>query len=164
MWSSMGKGNVHVAVCSFICLLPQHSSTVVQALLTCCWLLCLCMGVNETQMGSFALGIAVASCYEEGKQGGVSPHVSTWDTWETKVESEQKPGCGGSCPLLGGSCFEGGLGVMHCLLLGVCAELCLSPTQVVFLEKRVTELEKDTAANGEQHSRLKQENLQLVHR
>lgn len=54
---------------------------------------------------------------------------------------------------------------MHCLLLGgSCAELCLSPTQVVFLEKRVTELEKDTAANGEQHSRLKQENLQLVHR
>ncbi|NWY32500.1 RFIP3 protein, partial [Pheucticus melanocephalus] len=36
--------------------------------------------------------------------------------------------------------------------------------QVVFLEKRVTELEKDTAANGEQHSRLRQENLQLVHR
>lgn len=36
--------------------------------------------------------------------------------------------------------------------------------QVIFLEKRVTELEKDTAANGEQHSRLKQENLQLVHR
>uniref|UniRef100_A0A8C3Y409 Rab11 family-interacting protein 3 n=1 Tax=Catharus ustulatus TaxID=91951 RepID=A0A8C3Y409_CATUS len=35
---------------------------------------------------------------------------------------------------------------------------------VVFLEKRVTELEKDTAANGEQHSRLRQENLQLVHR
>lgn len=57
------------------------------------------------------------------------------------------------------------MGVMHCLLLGGgCAELCLSPTQVVFLEKRVTELEKDTAANGEQHSRLKQENLQLVHR
>ncbi|XP_053897459.1 rab11 family-interacting protein 3 isoform X2 [Malaclemys terrapin pileata] len=36
--------------------------------------------------------------------------------------------------------------------------------KVVFLEKRVTELEKDTAANGEQHSRLKHENLQLVHR
>ncbi|XP_070617115.1 rab11 family-interacting protein 3 isoform X2 [Erythrolamprus reginae] len=36
--------------------------------------------------------------------------------------------------------------------------------KVVFLEKRVTELEKDTAANGEQQSRLKQENLQLVHR
>ena len=36
--------------------------------------------------------------------------------------------------------------------------------QVIFLEKRVIELEKDTAANGEQHSRLKQENLQLVHR
>ncbi|NXU54810.1 RFIP3 protein, partial [Turnix velox] len=36
--------------------------------------------------------------------------------------------------------------------------------KVVFLEKRVTELEKDTATNGEQHSRLKQENLQLVHR
>ena len=36
--------------------------------------------------------------------------------------------------------------------------------QVVFLEKRVSELEKDTAANGEQHRRLRQENLQLVHR
>ncbi|XP_019395519.1 PREDICTED: rab11 family-interacting protein 3 isoform X4 [Crocodylus porosus] len=36
--------------------------------------------------------------------------------------------------------------------------------KVIFLEKRVTELEKDTAANGEQHNRLKQENLQLVHR
>ncbi|KFO71232.1 Rab11 family-interacting protein 3, partial [Cuculus canorus] len=36
--------------------------------------------------------------------------------------------------------------------------------KVVFLEKRVTELEKDTAANGEQHSCLQQENLQLVHR
>ncbi|XP_028904771.2 rab11 family-interacting protein 3 isoform X4 [Ornithorhynchus anatinus] len=36
--------------------------------------------------------------------------------------------------------------------------------KVVFLEKRVTELEKDTAANGEQQSRLRQENLQLVHR
>ncbi|XP_061066197.1 rab11 family-interacting protein 3 isoform X3 [Eubalaena glacialis] len=36
--------------------------------------------------------------------------------------------------------------------------------KVVFLEKRVLELEKDTAANGEQHSRLRQENLQLVHR
>ncbi|XP_058426471.1 rab11 family-interacting protein 3 isoform X4 [Diceros bicornis minor] len=36
--------------------------------------------------------------------------------------------------------------------------------KVVFLEKRVSELEKDTVANGEQHSRLRQENLQLVHR
>ncbi|XP_036316027.1 rab11 family-interacting protein 3 isoform X2 [Pipistrellus kuhlii] len=36
--------------------------------------------------------------------------------------------------------------------------------KVVYLEKRVSELEKDTAANGEQHSRLRQENLQLVHR
>uniref|UniRef100_A0A8D0L1V2 Rab11 family-interacting protein 3 n=1 Tax=Sphenodon punctatus TaxID=8508 RepID=A0A8D0L1V2_SPHPU len=36
--------------------------------------------------------------------------------------------------------------------------------KVVLLEKRVMELEKDTAANGEQHSRLKQENLKLVHR
>ncbi|XP_039740644.1 rab11 family-interacting protein 3 isoform X3 [Pteropus medius] len=36
--------------------------------------------------------------------------------------------------------------------------------KVVFLEKRVSELEKDTAANGELHSRLRQENLQLVHR
>uniref|UniRef100_A0A8C3UR36 Rab11 family-interacting protein 3 n=1 Tax=Catharus ustulatus TaxID=91951 RepID=A0A8C3UR36_CATUS len=43
------------------------------------------------------------------------------------------------------------------------ADPCLC-WQVVFLEKRVTELEKDTAANGEQHSRLRQENLQLVHR
>lgn len=42
-------------------------------------------------------------------------------------------------------------------------EHCLA-TKVVFLEKRVSELEKDTAANGEQHSRLRQENLQLVHR
>lgn len=46
-----------------------------------------------------------------------------------------------------------------------CGLTLASPVaQVVFLEKRVTELEKDTAANGEQHSRLKQENLQLVHR
>nr|XP_033819813.1 rab11 family-interacting protein 3 isoform X4 [Geotrypetes seraphini] len=36
--------------------------------------------------------------------------------------------------------------------------------KVIFLEKRVSELEKDTAVNGEQQSRLKQENLQLVHR
>ncbi|XP_074202781.1 rab11 family-interacting protein 3 isoform X4 [Camelus bactrianus] len=36
--------------------------------------------------------------------------------------------------------------------------------KVVFLEKRVSELEKDTVASGEQHSRLRQENLQLVHR
>ncbi|KAG8508940.1 Rab11 family-interacting protein 3, partial [Galemys pyrenaicus] len=35
---------------------------------------------------------------------------------------------------------------------------------VVFLEKRVSELERDTAASGGQHSRLRQENLQLVHR
>ncbi|XP_069502995.1 rab11 family-interacting protein 3 isoform X2 [Ambystoma mexicanum] len=36
--------------------------------------------------------------------------------------------------------------------------------KVVFLEKRITELEKDAATNEEQHRRLKQENLQLVHR
>ncbi|XP_058536394.1 rab11 family-interacting protein 3 isoform X3 [Ochotona princeps] len=36
--------------------------------------------------------------------------------------------------------------------------------KVVFLERRVSELEKDTVATGEQHSRLRQENLQLVHR
>ncbi|XP_012593266.2 rab11 family-interacting protein 3 isoform X2 [Microcebus murinus] len=36
--------------------------------------------------------------------------------------------------------------------------------KVVFLERRVLELEKDTVATGEQHSRLRQENLQLVHR
>lgn len=44
-----------------------------------------------------------------------------------------------------------------------CSSCCLTP-EVVFLEKRVSELEKDTAASGEQHSRLRQENLQLVHR
>nr|XP_035122226.1 rab11 family-interacting protein 3 isoform X2 [Callithrix jacchus] len=48
-------------------------------------------------------------------------------------------------------------------------ELVESPEEdiadkVVFLERRVLELEKDTAATGEQHSRLRQENLQLVHR
>ncbi|XP_064218342.1 rab11 family-interacting protein 3 isoform X2 [Aotus nancymaae] len=48
-------------------------------------------------------------------------------------------------------------------------ELMESPEEdiadkVVFLERRVLELEKDTAATGEQHSRLRQENLQLVHR
>ncbi|XP_066546333.1 rab11 family-interacting protein 3 isoform X2 [Amia ocellicauda] len=36
--------------------------------------------------------------------------------------------------------------------------------KVMFLEKRVSELEKDSTANGEQHARLRQENLQLVHR
>ncbi|KAJ8399832.1 hypothetical protein AAFF_G00405620 [Aldrovandia affinis] len=36
--------------------------------------------------------------------------------------------------------------------------------KVMFLEKRVSELEKDSAASGEQHTRLRQENLQLVHR
>ncbi|XP_048645441.1 rab11 family-interacting protein 3 isoform X1 [Marmota marmota marmota] len=36
--------------------------------------------------------------------------------------------------------------------------------KVVFLERRVSELEKDSAAAGEQHGRLRQENLHLVHR
>ncbi|XP_078414877.1 rab11 family-interacting protein 3 isoform X3 [Cetorhinus maximus] len=36
--------------------------------------------------------------------------------------------------------------------------------QVIFLEKRVTELEQDSTTNGETHNRLRQENLQLVHR
>uniref|UniRef100_A0A8C9W407 RAB11 family interacting protein 3 (class II) n=1 Tax=Scleropages formosus TaxID=113540 RepID=A0A8C9W407_SCLFO len=36
--------------------------------------------------------------------------------------------------------------------------------KVMFLEKRVSELEKDSTANSEVHSRLRQENLQLVHR
>ncbi|XP_069761419.1 rab11 family-interacting protein 3 isoform X2 [Narcine bancroftii] len=36
--------------------------------------------------------------------------------------------------------------------------------QVIVLEKRVTELEQENTTNGEVHSRLKQENLQLVHR
>ncbi|KAM6951330.1 rab11 family-interacting protein 3 isoform 3-T3 [Aplochiton taeniatus] len=36
--------------------------------------------------------------------------------------------------------------------------------KVLLLERRVAELEKDTEASGEQHARLRQENLQLVHR
>ncbi|KAG5854613.1 hypothetical protein ANANG_G00039680 [Anguilla anguilla] len=36
--------------------------------------------------------------------------------------------------------------------------------KVMFLEKRVSELETDSASNGEQHARLRQENLQLVRR
>ncbi|XP_048465427.1 rab11 family-interacting protein 3 isoform X1 [Rhincodon typus] len=36
--------------------------------------------------------------------------------------------------------------------------------QVIFLEKRVTELEQDNTTSGEMHNRLRQENLQLVHR
>lgn len=39
----------------------------------------------------------------------------------------------------------------------------LSP-QVLLLERRVAELEKESEASGEQHARLRQENLQLVHR
>lgn len=36
--------------------------------------------------------------------------------------------------------------------------------QVLLLERRVAELEKESEASGEQHARLRQENLQLVHR
>ncbi|XP_055780003.1 rab11 family-interacting protein 3 isoform X2 [Salvelinus fontinalis] len=36
--------------------------------------------------------------------------------------------------------------------------------KVLLLERRVAELEKDSEASGEQHARLRQENLQLVHR
>ncbi|XP_043567005.1 rab11 family-interacting protein 3 [Chiloscyllium plagiosum] len=36
--------------------------------------------------------------------------------------------------------------------------------QVIFLEKRVSELEQDNTTSGEMHNRLRQENLQLVHR
>ncbi|XP_078096563.1 rab11 family-interacting protein 3 isoform X2 [Mustelus asterias] len=36
--------------------------------------------------------------------------------------------------------------------------------QVIFLEKRVSELEQDNTTTGETHNRLRQENLQLVHR
>ncbi|XP_073915892.1 rab11 family-interacting protein 3 isoform X5 [Castor canadensis] len=36
--------------------------------------------------------------------------------------------------------------------------------KVIFLERRVSELEKESVAAGEQHGRLRQENLQLVHR
>lgn len=36
--------------------------------------------------------------------------------------------------------------------------------KVLLLERRVAELEKDSEASGEQHTRLRQENLQLVHR
>uniref|UniRef100_A0A8P4JY22 RAB11 family interacting protein 3 (class II) n=1 Tax=Dicentrarchus labrax TaxID=13489 RepID=A0A8P4JY22_DICLA len=37
-------------------------------------------------------------------------------------------------------------------------------TGVLLLERRVAELEKESEASGEQHTRLRQENLQLVHR
>uniref|UniRef100_A0A8C6SZH9 RAB11 family interacting protein 3 (class II) n=1 Tax=Neogobius melanostomus TaxID=47308 RepID=A0A8C6SZH9_9GOBI len=37
-------------------------------------------------------------------------------------------------------------------------------SQVLLLERRVAELEKESEASGEQHARLRQENLQLVHR
>lgn len=36
--------------------------------------------------------------------------------------------------------------------------------QVSYLEKKVTELESDSLANGDLKSKLKQENTQLVHR
>ncbi|XP_027855630.1 rab11 family-interacting protein 3 isoform X5 [Xiphophorus couchianus] len=36
--------------------------------------------------------------------------------------------------------------------------------KVLLLERRVAELEKESEASGEQHGRLRQENLQLVHR
>ncbi|KAG7227761.1 hypothetical protein INR49_013555 [Caranx melampygus] len=36
--------------------------------------------------------------------------------------------------------------------------------KVLLLERRVAELEKESEASGEQHTRLRQENLQLVHR
>ncbi|KAJ8344737.1 hypothetical protein SKAU_G00289300 [Synaphobranchus kaupii] len=36
--------------------------------------------------------------------------------------------------------------------------------KVMYLEKRVSELEQDSASSTEQHTRLRQENLQLVHR
>lgn len=36
--------------------------------------------------------------------------------------------------------------------------------QVLLLERRVAELEKESEASGEQHTRLRQKNLQLVHR
>ncbi|XP_029540343.2 rab11 family-interacting protein 3-like [Oncorhynchus nerka] len=36
--------------------------------------------------------------------------------------------------------------------------------KVLLLERRAAELEKDSEASGEQHTRLRQENLQLVHR
>lgn len=35
---------------------------------------------------------------------------------------------------------------------------------MLLLERRVAELEKESEASGEQHARLRQENLQLVHR
>lgn len=35
---------------------------------------------------------------------------------------------------------------------------------MLLLERRAAELEKDSEASGEQHTRLRQENLQLVHR
>lgn len=40
----------------------------------------------------------------------------------------------------------------------------MSVLQVLLLEKRVCELEKDSLESEEQHARLRQENLTLVHR
>lgn len=38
------------------------------------------------------------------------------------------------------------------------------PSQVGFLERKVTELESDSLANSDLKSKLKQENTHLVHR
>ena len=48
------------------------------------------------------------------------------------------------------------------LTISLTTELLLS--QVLLLERRVAELEKESEASGEQHARLRQENLHLVHR
>uniref|UniRef100_A0A8C5CWT6 RAB11 family interacting protein 4 (class II) a n=1 Tax=Gadus morhua TaxID=8049 RepID=A0A8C5CWT6_GADMO len=49
-------------------------------------------------------------------------------------------------------------------LLADSMEPCDITEKVIFLEKKVTELESDRAANGDLKSKLKQENTHLVHR
>ncbi|XP_059752374.1 rab11 family-interacting protein 3 isoform X7 [Balaenoptera ricei] len=89
----------------------------------------------------------------------------------SKRLSSKKVASFGSCPLA--SCSERHLHQSGALTMEALQDPPPDPVEgmeediadkVVFLEKRVSELEKDTAANGEQHSRLRQENLQLVHR
>lgn len=46
-----------------------------------------------------------------------------------------------------------------------CVRVCVRVLpQVSYLEKKVTELENDSLANGDLKSKLKQDNTQLVHR
>ncbi|KAM9210963.1 rab11 family-interacting protein 3 isoform 2-T2 [Dugong dugon] len=108
--------------------------------------------------------------YGEGSEGGLSP--------EAPCSGEE--GCGGPALLipsptkrLSSKKVARHLHQSGALTMEALEDLPPEPMEgteeaiadkVVFLEKRVSELEKDSLANGEQHSRLRQENLQLVHR